>query len=128
MRGWHWPLLGGKRASDRGIVAPALQRPDRALEEAIRRDRIELLFQPQIEPASGRTMGVEALARWSAVDSAEQLFARAEAAGLGERLSRHVQRKALRTFGRWNGPMAALRLSINLMPRDLDRPGYEQWL
>ena len=24
--------------------------------------------------------------------------------------------------------MADLRLSINLTPRDLDRPGYEQWL
>jgi len=121
-------MVGGKRASDRGIAAPALPKRDRALEEAIRRDRIELRFQPQIEPASGRTVGVEALARWSAVEGAEQLFARAEAAGLGERLSRHVQRKALRTFGGWRGALAGLRLSINLMPGDLDRPGYEQWL
>ena len=128
MRGWHWPVFGGKRASDRGIAAPALPRHDRALEQAIRNDRIELRFQPQIEPASGRMVGVEALARWAEVDGAEELFARAEAVGLGERLSRHVQRKALRTFSSWSGPLAALRLSINLMPRDLDRPGYEQWL
>ena len=38
---------------------------DRALEQAIRRDQIELRFQPQIEPASGRIVGVEALARES---------------------------------------------------------------
>ena len=128
MHMWHWPLFGGKRASDRGIVTPALPRRDRALEDAIRRDRIELRFQPQIEPASGRIVGVEALARWSAVDSPEELFARAEAAGLSERLSRAIQRKVLRTVGKWRGPHAALKLSINLLPRDLDRPGYEQWL
>ena len=128
MRGWHLPIFGGKRASDRGIAAPALPKRDRALEQAISRDRIELRFQPQIEPASGRIVGVEALARWAAVDCADELFARAELVGLSERLSRHVQRKALRTFGKWTGPLAGLKLSINLMPRDLDRPGYEQWL
>ncbi|HYC94696.1 MAG TPA: EAL domain-containing protein, partial [Sphingomicrobium sp.] len=58
----------------------------------------------------------------------DELFARAELAGLSERLSRHVQRKALRAFGKWTGPLAGLKLSINLMPRDLERPGYEQWL
>jgi EAL domain-containing protein (putative c-di-GMP-specific phosphodiesterase class I) len=121
-------MLGGQRASDRGVPAPAIPKRDRALEEAIRRDRIELRFQPQIEPASGRIIGVEALARWDAVDGAEELFARAASTGLAERLSRHVQRKALRTFAGWTGALAGLRLSINLMPRDLDRLGYEQWL
>jgi EAL domain-containing protein (putative c-di-GMP-specific phosphodiesterase class I) len=101
---------------------------DRAIEQAIRRDRIELRFQPQIEPASGRIAGVEALARWEGAESAEELFARAEAAGLAERLSRAIQRKALRAAGAWAGPLAGMRLSINLLPRDLDRPGYEQWL
>ena len=89
---------------------------------------MELRFQPQIEPASGRICGVEALARWDGVNSAEELFARAEAAGLSERLSRFMQRKALRVAGRWNGPLSRLRLSINLLPRDLERQGYEQWL
>ena len=128
MRGWLWPNFGGRRASDRKVAAPALHKRDRALEQAIRRDKIELRFQPQIEPASGRIVGVEALARWDGADSADDLFARAEAVGLSERLSRYVQRKALRTFGSWHGSLADLRLSINLLPTDLDRPGYEQWL
>jgi EAL domain-containing protein (putative c-di-GMP-specific phosphodiesterase class I) len=128
MRGWLWPTFGGKRASDRRVPAPALPARDRMLEQAIRRDRIELRFQPQIEPASGRIAGVEALARWDEVESPEQLFARADAVGLSERLSRAIQRKALLTFASWRGPLAGLRLSINLLPRDLDRPGYEQWL
>jgi EAL domain-containing protein (putative c-di-GMP-specific phosphodiesterase class I) len=87
-----------------------------------------LRFQPQIEPASGRIAGVEALSRWSEVKSPEELFARAELAGLSERLSRYIQRKALRMVGRWDGLLGGLHLSINLLPRDLDRPGYEQWL
>ena len=114
--------------SDRKISAPALPLRDRALEQAIRRDGIELRFQPQIEPASARVMGVEALARWEGAESPEELFARAEAAGLAERLSRAIQRKALRRAGKWTGSLAGMRLSINLLPRDLDRPGYEQWL
>ena len=128
MRGWLWPTFGGKRASDRKVLAPVSHGRDRELERAVRRDEIELRFQPQIEPASGRIAGVEALARWSAVESPEQMFARADAAGLSERLSRAIQRKALRTFATWRGPLADLNLSINLLPRDLDRPGYEQWL
>ena len=128
MRGWLWPDLGGKRASDRGVPAPALPKRDGGLEEAIRRDRIELRFQPQIEPATGRVAAVEALARWNQVDSADQLFARAETAGLSERLSRAMQRKALRACGSWQGPLAGMRLSINLLPQDIGRPGYEQWL
>jgi EAL domain-containing protein (putative c-di-GMP-specific phosphodiesterase class I) len=121
-------MFGGKRASDRKVPAPASFKRDRALEDAIRRDRIELRFQPQIEPASGRIAGVEALARWSGAAGAEELFARAEVAGLSERLSRSIQRKALRTAGKWRGSLESLRLSINLLPRDLDRPGFEQWL
>lgn len=128
MRGWLWPTFGGRRASDRRVPAPALPGRDRRLEQAIRRERIELRFQPQIEPASGRIAGVEALARWDEVDSPEQLFARADAVGLSERLSRSIQRKALRTFAGWRGALGDLRLSINLLPSDLDRPGYEQWL
>jgi EAL domain-containing protein (putative c-di-GMP-specific phosphodiesterase class I) len=125
---WRANLLGGKRASDRGVPAPASYRRDRALEKAIRSDGIELHFQPQIEPASGRIVGVEALARWSDVAGPEELFRRADLANLSERLSRAIQRKALRAAGRWTGDLRNLNLSINLLPTDLDRPGYDRWL
>ena len=125
---WRHNLLGGKRASDRGVTAPASYGRDRTLEKAIRADRIELRFQPQIEPASGRIAGVEALARWADVAGPEELFLRADRAHLSERLSRSIQRKALRTAGQWTGAMAELNLSINLLPMDLERPGFERWL
>ena len=128
MRMWREQVFGGERASDRGKPAPAQPPKDRALETAIRRDEIELRFQPQIEPLSGRIAGVEALARWHGTKGPEQLFARAEAACLSERLSRTIQRKALETYASWSSPLAGLDLSINLLPEDLDRPGFEDWL
>ena len=128
MRGWRWKWIGGERASDRKVPAPVLQQRDRALEQAIRGGCIELRFQPQIEPGSGHVTGVEALARWEGAASAEEMFARADAAGLSERLSRAIQRKALRAAANWRGPLSNLPLSINLLPRDLDRPGYDEWL
>ena len=73
-------------------------------------------------------MGVEALARWADVAGPEELFARAAAAGLSERLSRTIQRKALQLVGQWSGVLGALRLSLNILPQDLDRPGFETWL
>lgn len=116
------------RASDRAPAPPPRQRRDRALEQAIAEDRIHIHFQPQIEPRSGRAVGVEALARWDQAASPEQLFVRAERAGLAERLSRHIQAKALRMASRWTGPLAGLRLSINLLPDDLAREGFDAWL
>jgi EAL domain-containing protein (putative c-di-GMP-specific phosphodiesterase class I) len=98
------------------------------LEAAIASDEIDIRFQPQIEPASGRVVGVEALARWAEVANPELLFARATAAGLSERLSRAILRKALGLVGEWSGVLGDLRLSLNILPQDLDRPGFEAWL
>ena len=116
-----------KRGSDRLQSSPPVVR-DMALEQALADDMIQLAFQPQIEPRSGHVQGAEALARWSGADSPEQLFARAAAVGQTERLSRHIQRKALQAFGRWRGPLKQLRLSLNLSPEDLARKGYDDWL
>lgn len=118
----------GKRSSDR--LPPSVPQPrlDRALLSAVARDRVDLHFQPQIEVATGRIVGVEALARWEGASGAEDLFARAATSGLSERLSRSVQRKALRMAGQWTGELGKLRLSINLLAEDLERPGYERWL
>ena len=116
-----------KRGSDR-LRTPEPAVRDRALERALASDSIQIAYQPQIDPCTGRVEGAEALARWSDAGSPEQLFARAAAVGLTERLSRHVQRKALQAFGGWNGPLRDLRLSLNLVPEDLAREGYDDWL
>ncbi len=121
------PASNDQRASDRRQPFAARRR-DRALEEAIADDRIAIHFQPQIEPATGRILGVEALARWDGEDSATRLFERAARGGLTERLSRFAQRKALRITGAWPPPLSGLRLSINLLAEDLAQEGYDAWL
>jgi EAL domain-containing protein (putative c-di-GMP-specific phosphodiesterase class I) len=115
------------RGEPRATARPALT-CDWILESAIAHEQIEVQFQPQIEPRSERVVGAEALARSTIAASADELFARAAAAGLEERLSRLVQKKALRSAAVWEGPLKGLKLSLNLLPQEISRPGYEQWL
>jgi EAL domain-containing protein (putative c-di-GMP-specific phosphodiesterase class I) len=118
----------GRRASDQPMSTPSVPVHDSLLEAAIAHEQIEVLYQPLIEPGTGRIIGAEALARSPIVPSAEALFARAAAAGLDERLSRLVQRKALRCAAVWEGTLKGLRISLNLLPQDLSRENYDQWL
>ena len=110
------------------IEQPQATVHDLALEQAIAGDLIELRFQPQSNPRTGEVIGAEALARWSGAETTETLFSRAAAVGLTERLSRHMQRKALRMAGKWHGVLEGMRLSLNLTPDDLAREGYDDWL
>ena len=125
---WDSVLDWGRRASDRPAPVPAAPTRDTFLEAVIAHEQVDVLYQPQIEPLTGRIAGAEALARSSISPSAEALFARAAAAGLGERLSRLIQRKALRCAAVWEGPLKGLDLSLNLLPEDISREGYDQWL
>jgi EAL domain-containing protein (putative c-di-GMP-specific phosphodiesterase class I) len=128
MTTWETMFEWGRRASDRATSAPAEPRSDRLLESVIAHEQIEVLYQPLIEPRTGRIAGAEALARSAMAASGEALFSRATAAGLDERLSRLVQRKALRCAAVWEGPLKDLKISINLLPQDLSREGFDQWL
>jgi EAL domain-containing protein (putative c-di-GMP-specific phosphodiesterase class I) len=125
---WSNALEWGRRASDQPVPAPVTRHRDRLLEGVIALEQIEVLYQPLIDPKTGEVRGAEALARCELTESAESLFARAASAGLGQRLSRLVQRKALRAAALWEKPLKELRLSINLLPEDICREGYEDWL
>jgi EAL domain-containing protein (putative c-di-GMP-specific phosphodiesterase class I) len=125
---WNNVFELGRRASDRKPPKPAVPVADALLEGLIAHEQIEVLYQPQIEPSTGRIVGAEALARCPIAASAEALFRRAELAGLNERLSRLVQRKSMRSAAAWEGPLKGLKLSINLLPEDISREGYEKWL
>jgi EAL domain-containing protein (putative c-di-GMP-specific phosphodiesterase class I) len=125
---WDSVLDWGRRESDRPAPPVAAPVRDRLLEQAIADERVDVLYQPIIAPRSGRIVGAEALARAKIEPSAPELFARAAAANLDERLSRLVQRMAIRRAGAWDGPLTGLRLSLNLLPADLARDGYDAWL
>lgn len=98
------------------------------LRRALDRDEIEILFQPQISIASGRVIGVEALARWQHPDhgelSAQTLFAVAERSDYLTALSGHVQRRAAAIAAGWPERLATLRLAINLTSADIARADF----
>jgi EAL domain-containing protein (putative c-di-GMP-specific phosphodiesterase class I) len=125
---WDNMSKWGRRASDTGATPPAAPQRDLMLEGVIAHEQVDVLFQPLIEPGTGRVVGAEALARSAIAADPQILFARALAGGLDERLSRLVQRKALRTAAAWEGSLKGLALSINILPADISRDGYEAWL
>lgn len=116
------------RADERRTATAPRRRRDDLLAAVIAHQQIAVVFQPQIDPATGEVRGAEALARWDRVAGAEALFERAAAAGLSERLSRLVQHKALRAAAAWEGPLRRLRISINLLPEDIVQDDYVDWL
>ena len=118
----------GRRASDMGAIQPVSPTRDLMLEAVIAHERVDLLFQPIFDVFTGRLTGAEALARSAVARDPETLFERANSAALGERLSRLIQRKALRCAALWEGPLKELTVSINLLPADISRAGYERWL
>jgi len=122
------PSISAWGRRERGATASAAIKRDWLLEMAIAREQVDVLFQPLISPRTGLVLGTEALARSSIAPSADDLFSRAVAAGLEERLSRLIQRKALRSAAVWEGPLRGLGLSINLLPQEICRSGYDQWL
>lgn len=125
---WDSIAKWGRRASDVGAPPPVSPIRDLMLEAVIAHEQVDLLFQPIIDAFTGRIAGAEALVRCAAARDAESLFLRASSAALGERLSRVVQRKAIRCAAVWEGPLKDVRISINLLPADISRAGYERWL
>ncbi|HEV8406853.1 MAG TPA: EAL domain-containing protein, partial [Sphingomicrobium sp.] len=125
---WDSVSKWGRRASDVGATPPVSPTRDLMLEAVIAHEQVDLLFQPIIDVNTGLIVAAEALVRCAAARDAQSLFSRASSAALDERLSRLVQRKALACAAVWEGPLKDLRISINLLPADISRAGYEQWL
>jgi diguanylate cyclase (GGDEF)-like protein len=98
------------------------------LRNALDRDEIELLFQPQVAMSSGEIVGVEALARWHHPVHGElgaaTLFAVAEQSDYLLALSAHVQKRAAARAARWPVALAKLRLSVNVTSADIAQPGF----
>jgi diguanylate cyclase (GGDEF)-like protein/PAS domain S-box-containing protein len=117
-----WQVFDPSMAGD-GLLEIEL-RAD--LKHAIETDGIHLAYQPIVELATRRTIGVEALARWThptrGAIAPTQFIPLAEAADLIVPLGRCVLREACRTVQRWrasaDGP-DDLHLSVNISPRQL---------
>lgn len=93
------------------------------LYRAIGEGEIALLFQPQARLGDGLIEGVEALVRWDHPVhgrlSAATLLETAASVELAVQLGRHIRTRAIAAAAAWTGPLAGLKLSINVTAADL---------
>jgi EAL domain-containing protein (putative c-di-GMP-specific phosphodiesterase class I) len=114
-----WVRLARSQAND---WIPGHRRTLRAFRRALDRGEIELAYQPQIEPGSGRVAAVEALVRWrrnGVLLGPDRFLPAVETSALMARLTDRVLDLALSQFARWRREGIVMRVSINLSATDL---------
>ncbi len=97
------------------------------LKQALQRGEFLLHYQPQIEIASGRIVGVEALVRWQhpvrGLVPPMQFIPLAEESGLIEPIGEWVLRTACAQAAAWqHSGLPALRMAINVSARQFHDP------
>ena len=100
------------------------------LRMAVTNNQLNVLYQPQINVATGQICGVEALVRWHNPKlgnvSPVEFISIAEDIGIINEISQFVMEKSLRDIGLFNRESAAalLQLSINISPKQLLEPNF----
>ena len=97
-----------------------------SLRKAMEKDELELVYQPQIELATGRIISVEALLRWHHPELGtimpEHFIPLAEESGLIISIGEWVLRNACRQTVLWHGKgIGDLRVSVNLSARQFQQ-------
>ena len=116
---------------DRALASDARRRAELELElrEALGRDQLRLVYQPQVSVAGGRVDGVEALLRWEhptlgAVSPAE-FVPIAERTGLINAIGDWVLEQALRQRAAWRGTaLDGLRVGVNIAASQFVLDGF----
>jgi len=92
-------------------------------------DEFFLVYQPQVDMASGRAIGVEALLRWRdperGVIGPAEFIPIAEESGMIQALGARVLRDACRQLMAWQRQNMFMRLSVNLSVQQLE---HDSWL
>ncbi|MEO8756425.1 MAG: bifunctional diguanylate cyclase/phosphodiesterase [Devosia sp.] len=95
----------------------ARQELETAMQQAMERGEISLMFQPQVSLEDGKVIGAEALMRWMHPDlgavSPERFIPVAEETGKIVELGRWILEAACREAASWPGHM---RVSVNVSP------------
>ncbi len=93
------------------------------LRAAVERRDLLVVFQPKVEPRTGRVVGAEALARWHHPDRGmvppDEFIPLAEHSGLIRPLTLHVLDVALRRRAAWARCGLDLHVAVNLSPNSL---------
>ncbi len=90
------------------------------LRTAVERSAVQVAYQPKVDPATGRVLGVEALARWSRADGPvppDEFIPLAERAGLITPLTEHILNTALAACASWRRAGHQLSVAVNLSPQ-----------
>jgi diguanylate cyclase (GGDEF)-like protein len=97
-----------------------------ALRRALERDELVLFYQPKIELASGRMVGVEALIRWQHPEwglvSPARFIPLAEETGLILPIGDWALREACRQTMTWRAQGRNLTMAVNLAARQFHQP------
>jgi len=102
---------------------------EHSLRKAIERGELEMYYQPQVDAASGRIVGAEALMRWNhpqrGVVTPDEFLPFAEENGLMLPVSEWMIGALCRDMAHWM-PLGGgqLKLSLNLSPQYLDRGDF----
>jgi diguanylate cyclase (GGDEF)-like protein len=103
------------------------------LRRSLEQNELFLVYQPQIEVASGRIASVEALVRWRhptrGTVPPDEFIPIAEESGLIVPLSDLVMRQALRQISRWwQAGCRDLRVAVNVSGAQFEAPGFPDWV
>src|SRR5579875_637660 len=119
---------GGYHFFDAEMTTQAAERltMERSLRRAIERDELLLHYQPQICPADGRVVAIEALVRWKHPEMGlifpDRFLPLAEESGLIRPIGEWVLRRACEQFRRWQvAGLSPGRIAVNLSSRELVR-------
>jgi diguanylate cyclase (GGDEF)-like protein len=99
-----------------------------ALRDPPRRYEVAVLYQPQVDIASGDLRGVEALLRWTHPRwgrvPTDELIEAVEASEIMHTLTWHVLDSVAAQLRRWNDQGEHLRASVNVSVQDLHEPHF----
>jgi diguanylate cyclase (GGDEF)-like protein len=103
-------------------------RLDRELRDAVVREEFELVFHPQICVATGMVVAGEALVRWNhprdGIKLPDSFIGVAEESSLIVEIGNWVTIAAAQTLARWQKIGIPQRLTLNVSPRQLERPDF----
>jgi EAL domain-containing protein (putative c-di-GMP-specific phosphodiesterase class I) len=101
------------------------------LERAIERGELSLVYQPVVDIATSRPVGVEALVRWNhprwGMVYPSEFISVAEETGLISEIGLHILREACRQCQQWQNELMdepSFSVSVNVSPRQLREPRF----
>ena len=113
-------------APEDGVRTNRMYEMERELRQALEKGEFVLFYQPQVELATNRVVGAEALIRWNHPEKGlvlpDQFIPVAESTGMIVAVGAWVVQEACRQIGRWkDAGIPPFRLTVNVSGRQFER-------